>query len=392
MTLGLMKKLNLRYWAGRLHLWLGLPAGVVLFIVALTGAIYALRPEVDALGRPDLSVRAEGRRLLAPQELITAVRGEVFASPQDSSNAIYGVTYYGTERAAVVGAKIGKSRHSSLFVDPYSGTLLHKETPGYDLFRWAMTGHRTLWLPREVGKPIIGWSVLIFIIITITGLILWLPQRWNKKNIKAATTIKWTAKPARRWLDVHNVLGFYSAAFALAIAITGLTWSFDWWGNGYYSLLTGGDTLQKWSVPSSDTLALRPYANTDSIMWERALSMYPLKNDGSSLRLDVPQKPDGTYTVAYNPDGDLAYGHVEYHFYDRYSLQPLDGGGLYGKRQAELSWGERLYRMNYDIHSGSVGGIVGRYIAFTISIIIAILPITGIYLWTRNRKKKSIAN
>lgn len=119
---------------------------------------------------------------------------------------------------------------------------------------------------------------------------------------------------------------------------------------------------------------------------------YPLKNDGSSLRLDIPQKSDGTYTVAYNPDGDLAYGHVEYHFYDRYSLQPLDGGGLYGKRQAELSWGERLYRMNYDIHSGSVGGIVGRYIAFTISIIIAILPITGIYLWTRNRKKKSIAN
>lgn len=383
-----MSKINLRKWAAKLHLWLGLPSGVVLFIVAITGAIYALQPEVADLGRPKFHIEPKGE-ILRPSELIERVRPLVFRSDADSTNAIYGVTYRGYLEPAVVGAKVGKSRHSGYYMNPYTGELLHEEHPGYNFFRWAITGHRTLWLPREIGKPIIGWSILTFVFVTITGLIMWLPRKWNKKSIKAATTIKWASKPSKRWLDVHNVVGFYTAIFALAIAITGLTWSFDWWGNGYYSLLTGGDTLEKWSMPSSDTLSTaRPYASPDSVLWERALKKYPLKDDGSSLRFDVPSTPDGVFAVVYNPDGDLAYADAEYNFYDRYTLTKLKGGGLYGIEQDSLSFGQKLYRMNYDIHSGSIAGTLGRYVAMLVSLLLATLPITGGYLYLRRFKGK----
>ncbi|MDY3090360.1 MAG: PepSY-associated TM helix domain-containing protein [Porphyromonas sp.] len=383
-----MRSNNIRKWAARLHLYLGLPAGLVLFVVALTGAIYALRPEVVAIGRPDLSIVDEGKDLLPPYQLIDGVRSTVYRSPADSSNLIYGVTYEGRTQAAQVTAKIGNSRRSILFVNPYTGQLLHTEHSSYDIFRWAMNGHRSLWLPREIGKPIIGWSILAFIIVSLTGLVIWMPRKLNKKSLRAVSTIKWGAKRPRLFLDLHNVVGIYTLAFALAIAVTGLTWSFDWWANGYYGLLTGGDTLETWVVPKSDVSRATQTVHTDSLLWQSVQRKYPIVSDGSSLRFDVPTDEDGVYTVVYNPDGDLRYSRTEYNFYDRYTLQQVAGGGLYGIAQDKLSIGQRIYRMTYDIHSGSIGGWVGRYIAFFVSLALCLLPITGIYLWWRKRKAK----
>lgn len=384
-----MRSNNIRKWAARLHLYLGLPAGLVLFVVALTGAIYALRPEVVGIGRPDLSIVDEGKDLLPPYQLIDGIRSTVYRSPADSSNLIYGVTYEGRTQAAQVTAKIGNSRRSILFVNPYTGQLLHTEHSSYDIFRWAMNGHRSLWLPREIGKPIIGWSILAFIIVSLTGLVIWMPRKLNKKSLRAVSTIKWGAKRPRLFLDLHNVVGIYTLAFALAIAVTGLTWSFDWWANGYYGLLTGGDTLETWVVPKSDVSRATQTGHTDSLLWQSVQRKYPIASDGSSLRFDVPTDEDGVYTVVYNPDGDLRYSRAEYNFYDRYTLQQVAGGGLYGIAQDKLSIGQRIYRMTYDIHSGSIGGWVGRYIAFFVSLALCLLPITGIYLWWRKRKAKA---
>ncbi len=387
-----MNRNGIRKWSARLHLYLGLPSGLVLFIVALTGAIYALRPEVAEMGRPNLSIQDEGRNILPPHALIDKIKGEVFQTPADTTNLIYGVTYNGREHAAAIVAKIGDSRRSTLYLDPYSGELLYTEHSSYDIFRWAMSGHRSLWLPREIGKPIIGWSILLFTIVTITGLIIWLPRKLNKKNLKAVTTIKWRAKRVRLFLDIHNVVGIYTAAFALAIAITGLTWSFEWWANGYYGLLTRGETLETWYMPTSNTEQTLPTTNTDSILWQRVQAIYPIKNNGATLRFDFPTTADGVYTVVYNPNGENTFYNAEYNFFDRYSLEPISGGGLYGIPQKELSVGQRIYRMTYDIHSGSIGGWVGRYIAFTVSLLLCLLPITGIYLWWRKRKNKKTDN
>ncbi len=383
-----MSKNIIRKWSARLHLYLGLPSGLVLFIVALTGAIYALRPEVVALSRPDLTVEDRGGALLPPYQLIDSVLSEVYRSPQDNTNFIYGVTYYGRESAASVVAKIGDSRRSSLFVNPYTGKLIYTEHSKYDIFRWAMNGHRSLWLPREIGKPIIGWSILAFVVVSLTGFVMWLPRKLNKKSLRAVTTIKWNAKRPRLFLDIHNVVGIYTLAFALAIAVTGLTWSFDWWANGYYGLLTGGDRLEKWEVPKSDPSRATQTANTDSLLWQRVQRKYPIVSNGSSLRFDIPTDEDGVYTVVYNPDGEMRYSRAEYNFYDRYTLQALDGGGLYGIAQDKLSLGQRIYRMTYDIHSGSIGGWIGRYVAFATSLALCLLPITGVYLWWRRRKTK----
>ena len=44
--------------------------------------------------------------------------------------------------------------------------------------------------------------------------------------------------------------------------------------------------------------------------------------------------------------------------------------------------------MNYDIHVGAIGGILGKIIAFIASLVIASLPLTGFLIWWGRKKKK----
>ncbi|MBQ0740758.1 PepSY domain-containing protein, partial [Aquimarina celericrescens] len=63
-------------------------------------------------------------------------------------------------------------------MNPYTGELL-KETPlSKDFFTVILYLHRNLLLGK-IGTQIIGYSIIIFIISLISGLILWFPK--NKK-------------------------------------------------------------------------------------------------------------------------------------------------------------------------------------------------------------------
>jgi uncharacterized iron-regulated membrane protein len=46
--------------------------------------------------------------------------------------------------------------------------------------------------------------------------------------------------------------------------------------------------------------------------------------------------------------------------------------------------------MNYDIHTGAILGLPGKFLAFFASLICASLPVTGVYVWwgRKNKAKK----
>ena len=44
--------------------------------------------------------------------------------------------------------------------------------------------------------------------------------------------------------------------------------------------------------------------------------------------------------------------------------------------------------MNYDIHIGAIGGLLGKILAFTVSLLVASLPVTGTLLWYGRTYKK----
>lgn len=105
-------------------------------------------------------------------------------------------------------------------MNPYTGEILNVKTfsrgESPDFFRWILNGHRALWLPYDIGRPIVGIAVLIFVVILISGIVLWWPTKWIKSIIDKSFKIKWDASFKRVNYDLHNVLGF-TVAFSYSL-------------------------------------------------------------------------------------------------------------------------------------------------------------------------------
>ena len=93
----------------------------------------------------------------------------------------------------------------------------------------------------EVGNQIVGYGTLIFLVMLISGIVLWWPK--NKAALKQRYKFSWktTTRWKRKNYDLHNVLGFYTSWIVVFMAITGLVWSFQWFDKGLYYVLSGGE-------------------------------------------------------------------------------------------------------------------------------------------------------
>ena len=128
------------------------------------------------------------------------------ANNHTGKNAPTAITYGETTDAVFVDYMTSYT----VFINPYTGKVIHsvcKEPRETDFFSFILKGHRTLWIPGKAGKLMIGYSVVIFVITLITGLVLWYPRKWNKKTALRNFTLKIKAPFARLNYDLHNVLG-----------------------------------------------------------------------------------------------------------------------------------------------------------------------------------------
>jgi len=104
------------------------------------------------------------------------------------------------------------------------------------------------------------------------------------------------------------------------------------------------------------------------------------------MEVHVPATAHAAIELTLNPDTDT-YWKTDYRYYDQYSLKEIPVEHVYGKF-SEAGAGDKLMRMNYDIHVGAIAGIAGKIMAFLASLIAASLPITGFLIW-RGKQKKS---
>ncbi|WP_207433847.1 PepSY-associated TM helix domain-containing protein [Sabulibacter ruber] len=365
-----------------LHLWLGLVSGIVVFIVSITGCFYAFQQEIKDALEPWRFVEAQEKAFVPPSQLLdTALAYMPGVKPT-------GLTYSNREGAAAVGFQ-NKEHFTAVFLNPYTGEFLQKQQSigkgEFDFFRFIIDGHRALWLPYEIGRPIVGVCTLIFLVLLITGLVMWWPKRWNKSNRDKSFKIKWSGSFKRVNYDLHNVLGFYSLLLALALGVTGLVWSFKWFEEGLYYVTSGGKELPEHHHPHSDTTKVALLANnTVSALdraWYKTIAVES-KAQGFYMTPILEDKDDAIEIIAYQDHGSW-YNRNEY-FYDQYTLELFR---VQGDRYEEAGFADKLSLLNYDIHIGAVWGLPGKVLAFCISLICASLPITGFLVWWNKKKK-----
>ncbi|TGE20292.1 PepSY domain-containing protein [Hymenobacter aquaticus] len=368
--------MTFRKVVGTLHLWLGLSTGLVVFIVSLTGAIFTFQDEIrDA-------TQASWRKVEAPaqpteQLLPSRLQAVVKRNHPELKPAFF--MYMGPDRSAVLYSTDKQDAYFATALNPYTGQELGHLDLRKDFFSIVQDLHMYLLLPVEVGHWVVGISVLVFVVMLLTGIILWWPKR--KTDRKRSFTIKWGARWRRVNYDLHNVLGFYAASIALLLALTGLMMSFEWvLKSVYFAANAGHDYPQEKTPPTVDTLqtvaaAPRPVAD---VYYQQIRRSSPT---AKMIFLGLPASPkQPVYSVAY--ERALYYYHR-----DEYYFHPVSGQLLKAIPHASKSNGQKVADVNYDLHTGQALGLGGKILAFLGSLISASLPVTGFLVWWGRRQK-----
>lgn len=376
--------------SGVLHLWLGLVSGLVVFIVSLTGCLFVFNQEISSLLHHEvlyIQKPAVDKPLSLTQLKETADKklgGASFyvTTYPDKTHAWEFMLYEPGNQDAFWFFNTIKS-YKSVFINPYTGRITGEIDYKKDFFIVVKYLHWSLLLNTKYGQPIVGYSTLIFVILLITGLVLWWPKNLKKANFDKSFKISWRARFKRLNYDLHNVPGFYAMLLSLILALTGMVWAMKWFQATVYVLASQSLSPPATEVLVSDSTVTAIQSPLD-LAYYKAKQRFP---HAGKLSVSPPAGSTGVITISAYKDKGAYYG-ADALTFDQYT------GKLIGtKNFKDKNAGEKLLDMNYDIHVGAILGLPGKIIAFIASLIAASLPVTGFMIWwgRRNKKKSKAA-
>ena len=377
----------------KLHLWLSLPFGLIIMTTCLTGALLVFEKEITELVRHDsytIPVRKTGR--LSLQSLLERVASETPDSVQITSVTIPS----DFRRAYTVG--LSKPRRAGVLVDPYTGKIVGQSgrlpffTTVRELHRWLLDSMKPDSEGIFWGRVIVGTSTLLFVCILLTGLFLW----WPKKLKGVGKRLKISLRQGRQRLftDLHTVGGVYVFVLLLAMAMTGLTWSFEWYRTGFYKVFgaeiaeggkgdKGPKKDKRKDVPREEGTE-QAKLPASYIYWEEVVSYVIEVSEADYPEITVK---DGEVEV---PLAGLGNSRAA----DSFRFNKKTGQMTEYKAYREAKRDKKLRGWIYSIHTGAWGGLFTRICYVLAALFGASLPLTGYYIfyqrkWGKKRKAKS---
>ncbi len=372
------KKRSIKTIIGKLHLWLGLASGIVVFIVGLTGCLYAFESEIRNLYESEFTTVSPTKDPILPASTLKTIGWNAIERQEGKFSATY--VYLKLQKDLSQAAELmvydrKTAFYTSAFLHPQTGKVLKVKNHYTDVFLWIKRMHTSLLLPGEWGHWIIGIAVICFVILLFSGLYLWIPK--SKNGWKQRFNIAWGASSKRRNYDMHNVLGFYHILFGLTLAITGLVWSFSWMGATLDWVANGGTSSPPHQEP---TVKAFPLSDRNSMQNTLVLNAWSNVKIGAIGTL-FPTSPTEPIAVDWFPDHNIYYNIHEWRF------DPVSGKRLLIESPETRTNGTQLLHANYDIHIGKIGGFFGQLLAFIGSLTVTSLPITGLRIYLGRHKK-----
>ena len=222
-----MKLRPIIFW---LHLVAGVTAGVVIFLLSVTGTLLMYERQITGLAEQQFHVQPpNGQSPLSADSLAELAGVKV--------DGRLSLVFENDPTAPVV---IRKGRSVQALMNPYTGELLGDgATATGDFFHWLTVFHRWFAMTddsRETAHSIVSAANLIFLFILVSGIYLWLPKIWKwplfRKNL---LFIRRPASLKGRDYNWHHVLGFWALIPLLAMVITGAVISYPWAADIVYS-------------------------------------------------------------------------------------------------------------------------------------------------------------
>lgn len=358
---------------GQIHLWLGLASGLVVLIVTLTGSLLVFEKELEEWVESDFYfVQPKGERLTT-DSLLNSVK------QYDKSISVTSFRLY-TDKPKRTVVFTGKKKDATVWiaVNPYTGEIVGKRNPENRFFGVVLRMHRYLCLGKT-GKAITGVSCLIFLSLIITGLVLWWPKK--RKQWQQRMKIKWNATRKRFNWDLHAVGGFYVHLVIFAIALTGLTWAYQWFNNGIY-LLFDGKPQVKFTAPVNTVKAVAANGFYENL-YRDINTRLPYKGE---INISIPAKDSLPITVSKTNYEASISNVVDFLYYEKGT-----GRLLKDRLYKNETMGSKARRIVYPIHTGNIYGWPTKLLALISCLVAFSLPITGLRIWLGRKKKNKKA-
>lgn len=363
----------------RMHLWLSVPFGLLITLICFSGAMLVFEKEIMETSAPQrYYVEQIGEKALPIDELMEKVAGVLPDSVQ-----VTGITAFSNpERTWLV--NLSKPHRASMYINPYTGEIKGRNerapffTTMFKMHRWMMGSARAEDGSMGWGKLCVGISTLMFVFVLVTGAIIWWPR--NRKVLGNRLSIQ-TKKGWRRfWYDLHVAGGIYALVFLLAMALTGLTWSFQWYRNGFYAVF-GIETPQGGGhhVQSSKGKERKGHKESSKhdLHWQKVYEELAKRNpDFKQIALSR-----GSASVSFERWGNQRAS-------DKYMFNTRSGEITEVSLYKDIPDSGKIRGWIYSVHVGSWGGLLTRILTFLAALLGASLPLTGYYLWIKRLKRK----
>lgn len=369
-----------------MHLVSALLAGVVIFIMCVTGALLSFeRQTIEFAERQAryVTVPAAGERL-DPQQIVDKLKAER-PDAKPSSLAI------NNELGATWTVALGRDGY--VFIDPYTGAIAGE---GNKTARNAMSElrnwHRWVALSgegRPVGKALTGVSNIIFLFLAISGLYIWMPRMMTWKLIKPVIWFRGGLRGKARNFNWHNVIGFWTSLLLIVFTLTATVISYQWASNLLFTLTgnepppaqqgppgggQGQQAEQAYVFPTNlDTLW--PVVEAQAANWKSISLRLPIEKNAAVFTID-----EGIYWNIFGRSTLTVDASTA-------AVSKWDPYGTRNSAQQLRSW----FRFT---HTGESGGVVGQILGFIACVGGAFLVWTGFSLafrrfgkWLRNRRE-----
>ncbi|MCG7503731.1 PepSY-associated TM helix domain-containing protein [Mesorhizobium retamae] len=385
---------NLYRAVWRWHFYAGLLVLPFMITLAVTGALYLFKDEIDGIVHSDLKLVEvqESAAKALPSQMVDAA---VAVYPGTAVKFTDPVSPDGSAEITVETANQGKL---AVYVDPYTGKVLGA-LPDRGTVMWTIRYLHSLKYFGSFTRALIeiagGWSILL----VGTGIYLW----WPRRQMGGVVSIRGTPRRRIFWRDTHAVTGIFVGFFIVFLAVTGMPWSGVWgakvndWVNGNnYGYPAGVWT----GVPMSDEHANHLAQMSWSLEQAKVPQSSEQQNQARAVGLDeavatfeklglhkgyavnLPTDTSGVYTGSVFPD-DLASQRVIH--LDQYSSKPLIDVSFadYGPFAKGIEWG-------ISVHMGQQFGLVNQLVLLAACIAIVVLAISAGVMWWKRRPSGSL--
>lgn len=371
----------------QLHWLFGITFGVVLGVMGVTGAMMSFEDQImEALSPGVMNVAPQPAPTLTPDQIVARF------TAQEPGAKVNSVVMRGGEGASPgviflpAGSETQKAPHSErVYLDPYGGQVLGKAT-GAEFFATVRRLHRYVLMPDDgkgIGRQITGIAALSLVGFVITGIYL----RWPKRPLDWKLWLKPNLKLRKRGLyfSLHQVIGTWVAVIYLVIALTGLTWSYPWYRQGFEWVTTGKVTpIEKPAPKTAKPAPVKPQVlppldaawttvRTQAGAFETAIVSVP-KNAKTpvSIRVLPADAPHERWFDDYKVDGKTGA---------LVSLEPFK----------DRSLGSQAYSARLAVHRGTFFGLPGAILFMIAAAAMPLFPITGYLLYLGRRRVKTQA-